>query len=170
MYTYVRLYRSIYIVYQSVSIVYDDTYFISKVYTVINRHIPQYTVIYNILVYTSIRKDIFSYFDIYEYIKRYHEISFHILTYTSICNDVVRHHIASYISIFPYDILVYQSILEVQRFQMYGSDASASHHSCFTGTSSSLILNCKIVFTHWQGEFAINCSILATPYADFKSV
>ncbi len=49
MYTHVRLYTSIYIVYQSVSIVYVDMYFISKVYTVINRHIPQYTVMYDIL-------------------------------------------------------------------------------------------------------------------------
>ena len=100
------------------SIVYDGIYFISKVCTIINRHIPPYTVVYDILVYTSICKDIISYFDIYEYMQWYHEISFHILTYTSICNDVVWHHIASYISIFPYDILVYQSILEVSGFQM----------------------------------------------------
>ena len=71
MYTYVRLYRSINISCQSFGIVYDGIYFVSKVYTIINRHIPPYTVIYDILVYTS--------------------ISFHILTYTSIlvCNDVV---------------------------------------------------------------------------------
>ena len=69
MYTYVRLYRSIYIVYQSVSIVYDGIYFVSKVYTIINSHIPPYTVIYDILVYTSICKDIISYFDIYEYMQ-----------------------------------------------------------------------------------------------------
>jgi hypothetical protein len=118
MYTYVRLYRCINISCQSVSIAYDGIYFISQVYTVINRHIQRYTVIYDILVYTSIYEYIFSYFDIYEYMQRYHVITFHILTYTSIFNDVVRHHLASYISIFPYDILVYQRILEVQRFQM----------------------------------------------------
>ena len=39
MYTYVRLYRCINIPCQSVSIVYDGIYFISKRYTVINRHI-----------------------------------------------------------------------------------------------------------------------------------
>ncbi len=89
MYTYVRLYRSIYNAYKSVNIVYVGIYFISKLYTVINRHIPEYIVIYNILVYMSICKDIFSYFDIYKYMKRYLRISFHILTYTSICNDVV---------------------------------------------------------------------------------
>ena len=59
--------RSIDIAYKSVllSIVYDGIYFISKVYTIINRHIPEYTMIYHILVYTSIYKDIFSYFDIW---------------------------------------------------------------------------------------------------------
>ncbi len=88
-YTYVRLYSSIYVAYKSVSIVYDGIYLISKLYTVINRHIPEYTVIYNILVYTSICKDIFSYFDIYWYTKRYLRISFHILIYSSICKDVV---------------------------------------------------------------------------------
>ena len=109
---------TVYTLFQKYILVYDGIYFVSKVYTIINRHIPPYTVIYDILVYTSICKDIISYFDIYEYMQWYHEISFHILTYTSICNDVVWHHIASYISIFPYDILVYQSILEVQRFHI----------------------------------------------------
>ena len=61
--------RSIYISCQSFSIVYDGIYFVSKVYTIINRHIPPYTVIYDILVYTSICKDIISYFDIYEYMQ-----------------------------------------------------------------------------------------------------
>jgi hypothetical protein len=69
MYTYVRLYRSINISCQSFGIVYDGIYFVSKVYTIINRHIPPYTVIYDILVYTSICKDIISYFDIYEYMQ-----------------------------------------------------------------------------------------------------
>ncbi len=58
MYTYVRLYISIYNAYKSVNIVYVGIYLISKLYTVINKHIPEYTVIYNIHVYTSICKDI----------------------------------------------------------------------------------------------------------------
>ena len=61
------LYMTVYTLFQKYILVYDGIYFISKRYTVINRHIPPYTVIYDILVYTSICKDIISYFDIYEY-------------------------------------------------------------------------------------------------------
>jgi len=60
---------TVYTLFQKYILVYDGIYFVSKVYTIINRHIPPYTVIYDILVYTSICKDIISYFDIYEYMQ-----------------------------------------------------------------------------------------------------
>ena len=84
-------------------------------------HKQSYTVIYRDIPYTCIYEYILSsrtYTRICQYMERYLMTYFHILTSTKICNDIMRYHTASYISIFPYDILVYTSISEVSVFQM----------------------------------------------------